>query len=149
MEPIVVIVSGHVFSARDDEVRVVAEPYTVQNYGIKPIHNIPKGISCKDPTPEGGTAVDISNQEPEEHTEHEKGCEFLKVEGNSSRLVGIIYEPKSPAAFYDGWWIVEDNLDGISRHQEHKEREKRASDDGFKEKHSAKILKMSAIFTRG
>ena len=56
MKPIVVIGSGHVFSAGDDEVWVVTKPDTVQDKGIEPIHHIPQGIGSKDAGPERSAA---------------------------------------------------------------------------------------------
>jgi hypothetical protein len=113
MKPIVVIGSGHIFSARNDEVWVVTKPDTVQDKGIEPIHHIPQGIGSKDAGPERSAAVDIPHQEPEEYTEDKKGGEFLNVKNKSSRFVGFVDEPKSPAAFDYGRRIIEDGLDGI------------------------------------
>ena len=44
VEPVVVVIGGHVFGAGNDEMLVVAEPEAVQHDSVEPVHYIPEGI---------------------------------------------------------------------------------------------------------
>ena len=47
VEPIVVVGSGHVLRAWNDEMLVVAKPDTVQHQRVEPVHYHSEGVGCQ------------------------------------------------------------------------------------------------------
>ena len=92
MEPVVVVVLHHIFCPFDYEMPVVAEPEAVQHDGVEPVHDIPEGIGREEPAPEGRTAVDISNQQAQQHAENDQCCDLLRVEDRPAGTVAVIDE---------------------------------------------------------
>lgn len=133
MEPVVVVVSNHIFSAGDDEVLVVAEPDAVQYNGVEPIHHHPQGVRGKASAPERGTAIDIPHQQAQQHTEDGHGRQFLHIKTDSSRLIAGIHQSQLVATLYNGRRIIEDAFYRVSGHQEHEDREDREGYEGFDE----------------
>ena len=102
VEPIIVIVSGHIFRAGDNEMLVVAKPEAVHNKGIKPIHDTPESISCERSAPEGRAPVDIANKQTKQDSETEHGDKLLCIEDRAAGPIGIIHQAEGLAALNDG-----------------------------------------------
>ncbi len=134
MEPVVVVVLRHILRSLDHEMLVMAEPEAVQHDGVEPVHDIPEGIGREETAPEGRAAVDVPNQQAQQHAENDQGGEFFRVEDRSAGTVAVIDEAQLPATFDDRRGIVEDRLHRVPGHQEDEQGEKGAGGEGFEKK---------------
>ena len=110
---------------------VVAEPEAIEHQGIEPVHHHPKGVGCQRAAKEGRASVDVLDQQTQQHTEDHHGDNLLDVERHASWTVARVHQAQLVAPLDDGGRVVEDALDGVSRHQEHEQREQGARDEGF------------------
>ena len=133
MEPVVVVIGGHVLGAGDDEVLVVAEPEAVQDDGIEPVYDHPEGVGGKGAAPEGAATIDITHQQAEEDAEDGHGDHLLDIEAHSPRPIAGIDQAELITPLDDGRRVVEDGLDGVPGHQELEQREQGARDEGLEE----------------
>ena len=102
VEPIIVIVSGHIFCAGDNEMLVVAKPEAIHNKSIKPIHDTPESISRERSAPEGRAPVDIANQQTKQDSETEHGDKLLCIKDRAAGPIGIIHQAEGLATLNGG-----------------------------------------------
>ena len=107
---------------------VVAEPEAVQDEGIEPVHDHPERVGRKGTTPEGVATIDITHQQSEEDAEEDHREHLLDIEAHSPGPVATVDQTELLTPLDDGRRVIEDGLDRVPGHQEHKQREQRARD---------------------
>ena len=70
-------------------------------------------VGGQDTAPEGRTAVDVANEQPQQDAEDHQRCDLLHVEDRSAGPVALIDQAELPASVDDGRGIVEDALTGF------------------------------------